>query len=216
MDNLNSDAMLINNIRKSRNKGKTKIKNLNVIINQTIDELRKHGGSAELKILINKIPELSDERIIQNVSKSEKIQYIYDKNILQLKSKHNIHTIDELKNLIRNTQYGLIENCELYDAYPGIKQDLEILKKEKFVKVIKNEENKYDVLFYKDPSDPIEKIISDPCFEESIQEIRKIWNLINEEQTSFKNFDPTLPIKRDRDNDDNSYSMKPVKKKKTK
>jgi hypothetical protein len=154
----------------------------NAIVNRIIENLRKNNHSATLSDLQRVITDFDikgNKEFINFVkSKCENLRYDDNNDSLLIVSKYQIKNIEDLKEKIKASEYGLPENLELEDCYPKIKEDIAKLKKENRIKVIHNEEKKLNVLFYKDKDDPIEKILSDETKSEALKFIRTTWNSI--------------------------------------
>lgn len=154
----------------------------NAIVNRIIEDLRRNNHHAtlfDLQKVITDFDIKGNKDFINFVSlKCENLKYDEITDSLCIISKYQIKNIDDLKEKIKSSQYGLPENLELEDCYPKVKEDIEKLKKENRIKVIHNEEKKLNVLFYKDKDDQIEKIISDESKADALKFIRKTWNEI--------------------------------------
>lgn len=175
-----NDAGLINGMVSSQKPKKAKkMKNFKIILNRIIDILRLNGGKISKKELSKKLEDidLGSRDFYDQLLQYKKIAYDPVRELFELKSEYNLKNIEELKNKIRTSEHGIVEDEELKDSYPGIKDDIERLKSEKFVRVILNNEKKCNVLFYRDMADEFEKILINPEYDQSIQEIRKVWNL---------------------------------------
>lgn len=61
--------------------------------------------------------------------------------------KYRISKKDDLKKLILNSPTGIEENSDLEDCYQGVVKDLESLKQEGWIRVIKNNKTKKNILF---------------------------------------------------------------------
>ncbi len=193
-----NDSNLIVNLTSKKAQNETvkvdKKLSTNSWINIIIDYLKKREGFCYLDDLLRDFKDLdnfvkSHNEFFEVLNKSNKIIYDGYKNIFQLKTKYNLKNIEELKEKIKYSDYGLPEDDELLDTYPGIKNDLERLKKENFFKSIYNDEKKFNILFYRDCEDKIEKVIINPEYELALKELRKIWkeeiNYFNDENVSF-------------------------------
>jgi hypothetical protein len=119
----------------------------------------------------------------------EKIEY-FNNNFFLRKKYKLIRNIDDLINLLKNSENGVKIDEDLLSAYNNIEKDIEELKKEKRVRIISNkiieeknkdfkkekEKNKtFEIMFYRNISDKIEELIINPNFEEAIEELRTIW-----------------------------------------
>jgi hypothetical protein len=119
----------------------------------------------------------------------EKIEY-FNNNFFLRKKYKLIRNIDDLINLLKNSENGVKIDEDLLSAYNTIEKDIEELKKEKKVRIINNkileeknkdfkkekEKNKtFEIMFYRNISDKIEELIINPNFEEAIEELRTIW-----------------------------------------
>jgi hypothetical protein len=156
---------------------KTK-KNVPAIINRMIDYIKKKERPCSLTELQAEIKELDlrSKEFLSALSKySEKLKLDERGEMLSLKSKYALYNIEDLKDKIRTNEYGLLEDEELKDSYPGIKNDIEKLKRENYVKVIYNTDKLCNVLYYRDSSDKFEQKLVQPEFSQAIQELRKIW-----------------------------------------
>lgn len=177
------DGKLIESIIiKDKNPKPKNEQNTKTNINRIIDYCKSHNGQAtkneiekNLNISINSI-------FLKHLSEFKKLIYSEDKEIFQLHSEYNLRNINDLKSKIRDSDYGLLEDEQLKNSYLGIEKDLEILKNQKFVRVIYNTEKKMNVLFFRDMDDPFEKKITDPKNEEALKEIRKTWNELDTSQ----------------------------------
>lgn len=167
----------------------------NAILNRIINYIRTKDKACTLNELNRDFPEFEikqNKDFLIFLKNNNKIKYEDKTDFISLKSKYNIKNIDDLKLLIKTSEYGVPENEELTDSYPGIKQDIETLKNEKFVKVVHNEEKKENTLYYRDINDPIEMLITDEKLESALEEIRNIWKKGIE---NFENYeDPKLYI----------------------
>ena len=150
----------------------------NPIINKIIKILKKREKALTINELQKEIKEIElrgNKDLFKLINKSEKLRFDERTEIFQLKSKYHLNNIEDLKELIRNCDTSIIEDEELLDSYIGIKGDLERLKKENYIKEVKNEEKKVNILFYRDNSDKINSILVDPEYKTAIEELRKIW-----------------------------------------
>jgi hypothetical protein len=156
---------------------KTK-KNLPSIINRLIDYIKKKDRPCSLTELQGEIKEidLRSKEFLSALSKySEKLKFDERSEMLSLRSKYALSNIEDLKDKIRTSEFGLLEDEELKDSYPGIKNDIEKLKRENYVKVIYNTDKLCNVLYYRDNSDKFEQKLIQPEYQQAIQELRKIW-----------------------------------------
>jgi hypothetical protein len=156
-----------------------KEKSFNSVINRIISFLRKNDKFATLHEINKDLKDYdlkSNKELLNFLStSSQKLRYDERTETFSLNSKYKIKNIDELKDLIRTSETGIAEDEELTDSYPGVKADLERLKRENYVKVIVNDEKKTNVLFYRDTADRVEKLLIDSEYKEAITELRKIW-----------------------------------------
>ena len=181
-----NDLNLINEIKSSKVNQNEGIKidkkiNSNVWINKIIDFLRKNNNTCKLEDIAKEYKDFdnffkNNPDFLDFFKISNKLNFDLNKRTFELKSKYDIKNMSQLKHKIQTTEYGIIEDEELFDSYPRIRNDLIILKKENFLKIIYNEEKKCNVLYYRDCADEIEKIIIDPKFDIALKELRKIWN----------------------------------------
>jgi hypothetical protein len=167
----------------------------NSMINRILNYIRGKDKACTLSEINREFPEFELKRnkeFLSYLKICQKIHYEEKTDIIVLKSKYNIKNIEELKHLIRISDNGIPENEELKDSYPGIRTDLDILKGEKYIIQIYNDERKENILFYRDMSDPTELILTNEKYKDAIEEIRKIWKKGLE---NFENFeDPKLYI----------------------
>lgn len=150
----------------------------NPIINKIIKILKKREKALTINELQKEIKEVdlrNNNDLFKLINKSEKLRYDERTETFQLKSKYHLNNIEDLKELIRNCDTSLIEDEELLDSYIGIRSDIERLKKENYIKEIKNEEKKVNVLFYRDLSDKINNVLVDNQYKIAVDELRKIW-----------------------------------------
>lgn len=203
---MKDSQMIIGMIKKNNQTENVKVEkkmNINFWINKIIDHLKSRDNFSYLQDLLNEYKDLenyiaSNREFFEHLNKTNKIFFDSVKNTLQLKSKYDIKNKEELKEKIKFSEYGLVEDDELLDSYPGIKNDLEKIKQENFVKVINNDEKKFNVLFYRDCSDKIEQITIDPNYQDALKELRKIWK---DELNYFSEETNNLHRKRRSDND---------------
>jgi hypothetical protein len=169
-------------------------KNINTKINRIIHYLRIKDKICHMNEISKDIKDLdlkTDKEFLDYLAnRSEKLKYDSNTETFSLKSKYGIKNIEGLKDLIRTSENGLVEDEELTDTYPGIKGDLDRIKRENYVKVIVNEEKKVNVLFYRDTADKIEKLLINNEYKDAITELRGIWKDINyyakdEDNTTF-------------------------------
>jgi len=145
--------------------------------NRIILYIRQKGSQS----LENVQKELSNNFTIENNflnyinNECPKLKYDLRTKKFELKSKYTIRNKEDLKELIRKSENGLVEDEELIDSYTGIKRDIEAIKNENYVKVIKNDDTNKNTLFYRDLSNPIELLLIDPNFKEAIEELRIKW-----------------------------------------
>jgi hypothetical protein len=178
-------------------------KNFNAIMNRIINYLRKNEKFCSLTEINRELKDVdlksNKEFLTFLATNSQKLKYDERTEIFSLKSKYQIRTIDELKDLIRTSENGLPEDEELTDSYPGIRSDLEKLKRDNYVKVITNEEKKFNVLFYRDTADNVEKLLIDNELRDAVVELRRIWK---DEISFYTRDDETFLRKRQRINED--------------
>ena len=164
---------MVNMQKKSSSK---KVENVTALINRIIDYVRIKDRPCSLAELQKEFKgsDFKSSKFIAELGRSEKLKFDEMTEILTIKSKYGISNIEELKAKIRQSEFGIPEDDELKDVYPGVKNDIERLKKENFVKVIENED-KSNVLFYRDSSDKFEQKIIDPEYKSAFELLRKIW-----------------------------------------
>lgn len=74
-----------------------------------------------------------------------------------LRNKYEIKDKGELLDHMRRTPEGLPNNQDLWDCYKGVEKDVDELKRLSKVRIVRNEEKKVDVMFYRNPEDPVEQ-----------------------------------------------------------
>ena len=191
---LDEDGQFINSINQT-NQHRNREINFNLIIEKMEKILKKKRfcNENEMEILLKN--ELKDQNfkineIFKNKIKNyEKIEY-FNNNFYLRKKYKLIRNIDDLINLLKNSENGVKIDEDLLSAYNNIEKDIEELKKEKRVRIISNkiieeknkdfkkekEKNKtFEIMFYRNISDKIEELIINPNFEEAIEELRTIW-----------------------------------------
>jgi hypothetical protein len=153
-----------------------KSENVTSLINRIIDLIRNKDKPCSLSELQKEIKDsdLRNRKFLAELSRSDKLRYDEHTEMLSLKSKYGISNIEELKAKIRQSEFGIPEDDELKDVYPGVKNDLELLKKQNFVKVIENEDKSH-VLFFRDTSDKFEQKLINPEYAPAVDLLRKIW-----------------------------------------
>jgi hypothetical protein len=193
-NNLDEDGNIINTLNQT-NQHRSKDINFNLIIEKIEKILKKYGRCNDNEMenyLKNELRDKNfeiDDDFKNKIKNYEKIEYINNNFYLRKKYK-NIHNIEDLNNLIKESENGLKIDDELYQAYNGIKKDIEEIKKEKKVRIINNklideknkeykkekEKNKtFEIMFYRNIQDKIEELIINPNLEQAINELRKIW-----------------------------------------
>ena len=191
---LDEDGQFINSINQT-NQHRTKEINFNLIIEKMEKILKKKRLCSENEMENLLKNELKDQNfrineIFKNKIKNyEKIEY-FNNNFFLRKKYKLIRNIDDLINLLKNSENGVKIDEDLLSAYNTIEKDIEELKKEKKVRIINNkileeknkdfkkekEKNKtFEIMFYRNISDKIEELIINPNFEEAIEELRTIW-----------------------------------------
>jgi hypothetical protein len=172
-----ASAQKVSSTEKTKDK-----KNYNAVSNRIINLLRTKEKPLTFNEVMKDLKDLLDQKnkqeFIHFISKSNmtKIKFDEKTETFQLKSKYvDMHSIEDLKDKIRLSEYGILEDEELTDAYPGIRSDLEKLKRENYVKLIYNDEKKVNVLFFRDSSDNIEKLLVDNDYKAAVAELRKVW-----------------------------------------
>lgn len=211
---MNSDEATINLISNNQKPQKKKVvTSFLVNVNRILSVLREYDGKCSKKQLAEKLPDFDfdNKANLNELSQYNRIKYDPVREIFELKSEYNIKKLEDLKQLIKTREHGLLEDVMLTDSYPGIVNDIEKLKMEKFVKVIYNNEKRCNVLFYRDMADEFEKIIINPDYEEAINELRKIWN---EELNNIAVINDTTLFKKRPRTDEYNEPMKMVKKRK--
>ena len=175
----NSDKELVKNLYSTQKLSEPKTKkNIPSIINRIIDYIKKKDRPCSLTDLQGEIKELDlrSKEFTSALSKYiEKLKFDERAEMLSLRSKYALSNIEDLKDKIRTSEFGLLEDEELKDSYPGIKNDIEKLKRENYLKVIYNSDKLCNVLFYRDTSDKFEQKLIQPEFTQAIGELRKIW-----------------------------------------
>ncbi len=174
---MKKDADIFKEMVSAQKKHNKKDDNIPSIINRIILIIRKFDRPCTLLELEKETKEkdlASNKRLIAELMRSAKIRFDEKTEMLSLKSKYGMHNIEELKAKIRESDNGLPDDDELRDVYPGVKNDIEKLKAENYIKVIENED-KGNVLFYRDTNDKFEKKLIDKDYEPSINLLRKIW-----------------------------------------
>lgn len=171
------DNELIKSMVSVQKKPSKREENVPSLINRIIHIIRKKDRPCTLAELEKETKEKDlgkNKRFMNELMRSAKIRYDDRTDMISLKSKYGISNIEELKAKIRESENGLPEDDELKDVYPGVKNDIERLKAENYVKVIENED-KSNVLFFRDTSDKVEKKLIDPDYQPAIELLRKIW-----------------------------------------
>lgn len=147
------------------------------LINKIINFIRGKGQPCTSKQIKLEYPQvdLRSQEFISYLSKSEKIKYNPEKDIYELKSKYNISNINELKLLFKSSENGIPYDEELKDSYLKVVEDIDLLIKEKKLRIIYNEEKKLNILFHRDLNDPIEHYLINDDYKATLEEIRTIW-----------------------------------------
>jgi hypothetical protein len=170
------------------------------IVNRIIDYLGKNNHIASLTDIqksINDFDIKGNNEFIHFIStKCENLKYEETKELLSLVSRHEIDNYEGLKDKIKKSEYGISE-AELENCYPRIKDDIERLRKENSVKIIFNEEKKFNVLYFKDKDDPLEKLLSDESKSEALKFIRDTWNEIKAHE-NFEDKKDYIGVKKQR------------------
>jgi hypothetical protein len=193
-NNLDEDGMFINSINQTHQHRNKEI-NFNLIIEKMEKILKKFGKCSENEMenyLKNELKDINfkiNDNFKNKIKNYEKIEYFSNNFFLRKKYKL-IRNIDDLNNLLKNSENGIKIDEDLLSAYNSIKKDIDELKKEKKVRIINNklledknkdfkkekEKNKtFEIMFYRNISDKIEELIINPNYEEAIEELRKIW-----------------------------------------
>jgi hypothetical protein len=173
-----SDEELFKMLGTQKQSDKKEKKNVNSIMNRIINYIKNKDRPCSLTELQKEIKEIdlrSREFLVVLSRFSEKLKLDERTEMMSLKSKYALSNIEDLKDKIRTSDFGLLEDDELKDSYPGIRGDIEKLKKENYVKVIHNTDKNCNVLFYRDASDIYEQKLIDPDYQNAISELRKIW-----------------------------------------
>lgn len=177
----NSDRNLIESLGSgNKNLIKKKDMNINTVIDSVINVLRENKGNIAKEKLKRMVSDLNDSETFEKVMRSTKINYDPNTEMINIVSATKIKSLEDLKKEIRESKTGMMVDKELMDSYQGIEQDIERLKRENFVTVIKNEDNNCEVLFYRDMDDKYEKLIEEN--KDVINELRELWkknDLIN-------------------------------------
>ena len=171
------DADIVQGMVSTQKKSSSKkLENITSLINRIIDIIRHKDKPCSITELQKEMKEadLRSRRFVSELSKSDKLRYDEHTEMLSLKSKYGISNIEELKAKIRQSEFGLPEDDELKDVYSGVKNDLERLKRENYVKVIENDDKSH-VLFFRDTSDKFEQKLIHPDYKPAFELLRKIW-----------------------------------------
>lgn len=216
---------ILNNTAKTNNlSNSTNI----ALINKIINYIRNKGQPCSRKEIISefKSSELSIKDLILAINNSQKLKYDDKKDVFELKSKYNISNIEQLKELIKcSSENGIPLDEELKDSYPNIINDLELLKKDNNsnlltnkekekrgnfnLRLIYNEEKKFDVLFYRDLNDPIENILTDKSYYDALTEIRYVFN----ELKHYEGLENYMPVLKKKTEKSTNYMLLKKKKK---
>ena len=207
-NNLDEDGMFINSINQTHQHRNKEI-NFNLIIEKMEKILKKFGKCSENEMenyLKNELKDINfkiNDNFKNKIKNYEKIEYFSNNFFLRKKYKL-IRNIDDLNNLLKNSENGIKIDEDLLSAYNSIKKDIDELKKEKKVRIINNklledknkdfkkekEKNKtFEIMFYRNISDKIEELIINPNYEEAIEELRKIWK---KDDLKIKNYERDL------------------------
>ena len=131
----NNDEFLIKGITTKKANATETVKydkktNQNFWINKIIDLLKNRDNMCYLNDLCKEFKDFevflkNNMEFLDLLNKSNKVFYDPVRYSLQLKSKYNLKNCEELKEKIKSCEFGLVEDEELFDSYPGIKNDLE-------------------------------------------------------------------------------------------
>jgi len=171
------DTEIFKDIVSAQKKGIKKDENIPSLMNRIIHIIRNKNKPCSLSELEKetKLKELaSNKKFMRELLRSNKIRFDDKTEMLSLKSIYGISNLEELKAKIRESENGLPEDDELNDVYPGVKNDIEKLKAENYIRVIENTD-KANILFYRDASDKFEERLINPDYQSAICLLRKIW-----------------------------------------
>ena len=127
-----NDEATINLISNNQKPQNAKVVRFIVNVNRILNVLREFDGNCSKKQLAEKLPDFDfdSKANLEELSQYNRIKYDPVREIFELKSEYNIKNIEDLKQLIKTRKNGILEDEMLNDSYPGIKNDIEKLKKE--------------------------------------------------------------------------------------
>lgn len=151
--------------------------NYKALINKIKDSIRCKGQNVSLSQVKKEYSnvDFNNPEFYQILANSTKVHFNPESEMFELKCKYPIKNLEDLKNLIKSKENGIPIDSELEDSYRNIKNDIEVLKLEKSLRIIHNEDKKLDVMFYRDIEDPLEKYIQNADFKDALNEIRNVW-----------------------------------------
>ena len=150
---------------------------MNNTLNKIIECLRKHGTSLTIEEIEQhaKISLRQPEDLITIMRDNPKIKWDRNLDRYSLQNKYTIIDRASFHEYIKKSPQGLPHNQDLFDCYKGIEKDIEELKLQERLRIIKNDEKKHDVLFYRNPDDPVERYAKETALEPFMKEL---WNSI--------------------------------------
>eukprot|EP00826_Nyctotherus_ovalis_P043753 TRINITY_DN4649_c0_g2_i1.p1 TRINITY_DN4649_c0_g2~~TRINITY_DN4649_c0_g2_i1.p1 ORF type:complete len:248 (+),score=98.01 TRINITY_DN4649_c0_g2_i1:98-745(+) len=140
-----------------------------------IEEIRKIQQRLSLKNAIKLFPKLDFGRLCAAIESHSKLRFNKLDECFELKSVYNIKNQTELYNYILESYCGVPEDNELFDCYPGCKEDLELMKARGMVISLESNEKKLNVLFGIDRHDPVQKEYEE-LNKDALEALREIWD----------------------------------------
>jgi hypothetical protein len=141
---------------------------VNNTLNKIIECLRSSGQSLTLDEIEQraKITLRQPEDLVTIMRDNPKISYDPNLDRYSLQNKYTITDRASFHEYLKKSPQGLPNNQDLWDCYKGIEKDIEELKKQERVRVIRNDEKKHDVMFYRNPDDPVERYSKETTMEQ--------------------------------------------------
>lgn len=138
--------------------------------------LAKDGPRLRVETINSRLTKAFDPAVISDLKSPKKLEYDASKKEVYLKAKYSLNNKEDLKNLVKNSKYGILRE-DLKYSYRKVERDIDDLVQDKtFRKIGVDEDNRSHILIYRDKNGEIEKFMNDPVYAESVANVRKIWN----------------------------------------
>lgn len=144
------------------------------MIARKLHELKKDSISLEAVRDMYKDKHVDIDELIRVARTDANLEYDEKKELFRPRSRYHIRNAKELLNLLVDTKEGVVEDKDLENGYPGVKEDVELFKSTGAVIELDSNEKNRKVLFGVDKNDVVEEEYG-KVTAQALETLRDLW-----------------------------------------